>query len=301
MMTSSKSTSRTQSTFIITCRLLPSVSFEKLQFKVRIGDDYTIDIQDDLAWVTFQANTDTWEDKRDKGFQYLRSILSAATLLVTFPFDFELIQWIEDKPRSDPESGQYVLGKLEGKDFVVQRTPPRVTKEHLRKGYGYLVIGELNTYFRMAMLDYSVALSMAKEAMVFCARSVEWVEQYFRDLHRRDSNAKKEQARTILKRELCFPPSHLSKFFQIANETTIARHARPQDQVRTPAMGEIRYCVLLCMALLDRFGLYVWYQNKQLLHANLPFPSNFDLPSKFSEDNDALQNDLNKILSGEVA
>ncbi|MBI4299140.1 MAG: hypothetical protein HY666_05200 [Chloroflexi bacterium] len=282
------------SQFIVTCRLLPQGSFREIDLKINLGDRCQFSFKDDLVWIMFESDSKEWLAKTQQGLEDLRTIISTLTLQVGYPYDFEPIQWIEDKPAPNPASRNYVLGKLGA--IVSRRDAPVITTEQLRKGRAYLILSEIAPHFRLAMLDYRLALSIPEEAIVFCARSLEWVEQYFDALKRSQSGlatSRKTTSRDVMIRELMIPKSHVTRFFTIANNITIARHVKDPQKVRRPTLQEQRFSIYLTRVVLDRFGTYVTLKEQGRLREHLPLPRGFDMMEEFKNANVGLADLLN--------
>ncbi len=274
-----------RSQFITTFRLKPERSFAALQAKVTTGDGYELSFQNDLVWIRFEATSDEWLTKLNTSRQSLRTILAILTIQTEYPFDLEAIQWIEDKPRDKDGNANYVLGRL-GPELSAQNEPPPVTLEHIQKSEIYAHLASANPHYRYALLDYSLALSMIREAIVFCARSSEWVEKYF---HTRDK----------MRNALKLPAKYLSQFFKIANETVIARHA---GATRPPTINEIRYCVVFNRILLDRFAAIIRYSQSKTLPPRWAYPKEEKSPlEQFEDKNPSLHVTLGQILTGKLS
>ena len=148
-----------KSRFIASYRLTPSRPFAGVKFQFDSSDGYQLSFHDDMVWVGFDASPEEWQAKLDVGRQALKTLLAILTIQVEYPFELEVIQWIEDKPRDETGNRQYFLGRL-GPDFVVQKEAPPVTNDHLRKGEIHAHLASHSPYYRYALLDYSVALSL---------------------------------------------------------------------------------------------------------------------------------------------
>ncbi|GEM_PF-3831802 len=281
------------SRFIVTCRLEPQHSFTGIDLKINLADRYEFSFKDDLVWIVFEAHPNEWLARIQQGLEDLRTIICTLTLQVEYPYDFEPIQWIEDKPAPDPASRDYILGKLGL--LVSRRDAPVVTTEHLRKGAAELILSEFVPQFRMAMLDYRLALSIPEEAIVFCARSLEWVEQYFDALKRSQplAPARKTRSRDIMIRELMIPKSHVTAFFTIANDTTIARHAKDPGRTRRPTLAEQKFSIYLTRVVVDRFATYIIVTKQETLKEHLPSQPGFDMKAAFKDANAGLTEFLN--------
>lgn len=291
-----------KSRFIATFRLKPSRSFAGLQAQINWGD-YELSFQDDIVWIGFDATSEVWLRQLNVGTQVLKTVLAVLTIQTEYPFDLEPVQWIEDKPRNETSGAKYVLGRL-GPDLVVrvQKEPPLLGVDHIRKGEIHVHLASHNAYYRYALLDYSVALSLPVEAIVFCARSVEWVESYFDAIKRSSSRKKGPSARELMERELKLPNAYLAQFFRIANDTVIARHAGDTARVRSPEIKEIRFCVFFNRVVLDRFGDYLWHLSSNDLPPAWKYPQSELSPIRlFEAKNSGLAKSLRQILSGELS
>lgn len=287
-----------KSSFIVSFRLKPTQAFTGLQAKITTGDGYELSFHGDMVWIRFDAASDEWLRRLDIGRQALRTLLAILTIQTQYPFDLEPIQWIEDKPRDESGSVNYVLGRL-GPDLTVQTEPPSITIEHVQKSEIYAYLASSNPYYRYALLDYSVALSFPREAIVFCARSLEWVESYFDTINQSLSKEAKVGARNLMRDKLKLPRKYLSQFFTIANETVIARHA---GAPRSPKIEEIRFCVFFSSIVLDRFGGYIRYSQSKSLPPRLTYPTDEKPPSDlFKDKNPGLTQSLKQILSGQLS
>ena len=244
-----------QSQFISSFRLKPEKSFADLKAKFITKDGYEFIFQNDIVWVRFEATPDVWVNKLNIARQSLRTILATLTIQTEYPFDFEPIQWIEDKPRDKEGDANYVLGRL-GPELSIQNEAPPITLEHINISAIYAHLAGINPHYKYALLDYSLALSIPREAIVFCARSSEWVKNYF-------------GTRDKMRKGLVLPQKYLNQFFQIANDTVIARHAKP---TRPPTISEIRYCVIFNRFLLDRFSVNIWHSQSKALPPDLAYP-----------------------------
>jgi hypothetical protein len=250
-----------RSQFVATFRLKPERSFAALRAKLTTKDGYELSFHDDMVWIRFDATPNDWLRRLDIGKQALKTLLAILTIQTEYPFDLEPIQWIEDKPRDESGHVNYVLGRL-GPDLVIQINPPSITIEHVQKGEIYAHLASSNPYYRYALLDYSFALSLPREAIVFCARSLEWVERYFKTINQSLSKEAKVGARNLMRDKLKLPRKYLTQFSKIANKTVIARHAGAS---RPPKIEEIRFCVFFSRIVLDRFGGYIWYSQSKSL------------------------------------
>ena len=235
--------------------------------------------------IRFVAKSDEWITLLNICRQSLRTILAILTIQTEFPFDLEPIQWIEDKPRRKKDDVNYVLGRL-GPELSVQDEPPIVTLEHIQKSEIYAHLASVNPHYRYALLDYSLALSIPREAIVFCARSSEWIKNFF---------GTRDKMRNALK----LPRKYLEQFFKIANETVIARHA---GATRPPTINEIQYCVIFNRILLDRFAAIIWYSQSNNLPPRWVYPKDEMAPlEQFEDKNAGLRKDLGQILTGELS
>lgn len=289
-----------KSRFIASFRLRPSRSFAGLHAQINTKDGYELSFQDDMVWLGFDAISDEWLRQLDTGRQALTTLLAILTIQTEYPFDLEPIQWIEDKPRGESGTAHYVLGRLG--NLVVQREPPSVTIDHIQKGEIYIHLATRNPYYRYALLDYSVALSLPQESIVFCARSVEWVESYFNTINRSLSKEAKVGARKLMRHKLKLPTKYLGKFFKIANETVIARHVGDPSNTRPPKIEEIRFCVVFNRIVLDRFGGYIWYSMSNDLPSQWRYPADEKPPGNlFEAKNLGLSQMLEQILSGQLS
>lgn len=287
-----------KSQFIATFRLKPERSFTSLQAKFTTKDGYEFSFRGDMVWIRFDATSDEWQRQLGIVRQVLRTLLSILTIQTEYSFDLEPIQWIEDKPRDESDIPNYVLGRL-GPDLAVQIDPPSITVEHIGKSEIYAHLASINPYYRYALLDYSVALSFIREAIVFCARSTEWVESYFKIINQFLPKATKVGARNLMRDKLKLPNKYLNQFFKIANETVIARHA---GATRSPTVEEIRFCVILNRIVLDRFGGYIWYSQSKKLPVRWAYPKNEKpLSDQFEDKNPGLTQNLEQILTGQLS
>lgn len=289
-------TEQAKSRFIVSFRLRPAHAFAGLQAKIITGDKFELSFREDMVWLLFDATSDEWVRQLETGKQLLRTVLSVLTFQTEYPFESEPIQWIEDKPRNGDAGANYVLGKLG--DLTAQRKTPSVTLADIRKGEIHFHLASLNLYYRYSLLDYSLALSIPVEAIVFCARSVEWIESYFQSAKQSVSN-NGTPARKAMRDGLRLPDKYLTKFFTIANDTVIARHGHKIQTIRPPNIEEVRFCVFFSRIVLDRFGCYIWYL-KTDLPVGLAWPERQKSPySLFEENNPSLVQHLHEILGGE--
>jgi hypothetical protein len=258
-----------------------------LQAKIATGDGYELYFHDDMVWVEFDATSDEWLQRLNIGRQALKTILAILAIQTKYAFDLEPIQWIEDKPRGEAGTANYVLGRL-GPDLTIQAEPPSVKIDHIQKGEIYIRLASHNAYYRYALLDYSAALSFPNESIVFCARSVEWVEKHF-------------GTHLLMKNGLILPKKYVTQFFKIANATVIARHAGDPERIRSPKIEEIRFCVAFNSVVLDRFALYLWHSLSGQLPQQWKYPVDEKPPSELLGANNAsLIRMLRQILSGEL-
>lgn len=287
-----------KSSFIVSFRLKPTQSFAGLRAKITTGDGYELSFH--MVWLRFDSASDEWLRQLDIGKQALRIILAILTIQTEYPFELEPIQWIEDKPRNESGAANYVLGKLG--DLTAQRETPSVKINHIRNGEIHIHLATINPYYRYALLDYSVALSIPQEAIVFCSRSVEWIESYFDTINRPLPQKEKIGARRRMRDNLNLPDKYLTKFFTTANDTVIARHGHKIKTIRPPKIEEIRFCVFFNRIVLDRFGGYIWYSQSKSLPSRLKYPKDEKPPSAlFEEKNPGLTQDLKQILSGKLS
>lgn len=277
-----------KSKFIASFRLKPSKSFAGLQAKIVTGDGYELSFQDDMVWVQFEATSGEWLQRLNIGRQALKTILAILAIQTEYAFDLEPIQWIEDKPRDKASEANYVLGRL-GADLTVQKEPPSVKIDDIRRGGIYFHLASHNARYRYALLDYSVALSFPHESIVFCARSVEWVKSHF-------------GTRTLMRNELFLPREYVTQFFKIANETVIARHAGDPRRIRSPNIEEVRFCIVFNRVVLDYFALYLWHSLSSDLPQRWKYPADEKSPVELLEARKAgLTKMLGQILSGELS
>lgn len=287
-----------RSQFVATFRLKPERSFAALRAQFTTNDGYEFSFHDDMVWIRFDATSDEWLRRLNVARQGLRTLLAIVTIQTEYSFDLEPIQCIEDKPRDESGSANYILRRL-GPDLAVQIEPPSITIEHIQKGEIYAHLASSNPYYRYALLDYSVALSFPQEAIVFCARSSEWVESYFEIVKQSPSEKANVHARDLMRIKLKLPRKYLTQFWKIANDTVIARHA---GAPRSPKIEEIRFCVFFSRIVLDRFGAYIWYSQSKSLPQRWKYPEDEKSPSElFEAKNSSLTDSLKQILSGELS
>jgi hypothetical protein len=290
-----------RSRFIASFRLKPSRSFAGLQAQITTGDGYELSFRDDMVWIRFDATSDEWLRRLDVGTQALKTLLATLTIQTEYPFDLEPIQWIEDKSRDETRTANYVLGRL-GPDLTVQKEPPPVRIDSIQKGEIHAHLASHNAYYRYGLLDYSVALSLPWESIVFCARAVEWVESYFDVIKRSLPKQRGLGARKLMKDKLKLPGKYLDQFFTVANETVIARHAGDPNRIRSPKIDEIRFCVFFSRVVLDRFGLYLWHLLSSHLPAQWKYPPDERPPAELLEaNNPSLIKSLEQILNRELS
>ncbi|MFC1919598.1 hypothetical protein ACFLWX_02260 [Chloroflexota bacterium] len=288
-----------KSSFIVSYRLKPTQSFEGLNVKIAMGGKYELSFRDDMVWLRFDATSTEWLNSLRGGKEILRTLLAVLTIQTEFPFELESIQWIEDKPRGETGEANYILGRL-GPDLTAKREPPSIKTEHIHQGEIYIHLAGLDMFYRYALLDYSVAMSIPLESIVFCARSVEWAESYFDAVKKRLRT--REHTRTLMKKSLCLPSKHVNNFFKIANETVIARHSGDPSEIRLPKIEEIRFCVFFNRVILDRFAGHLWYELSNRLPKRMKYPKDMKPPIElFNENNPKLTDSLTQILSGELA
>lgn len=296
----SKIPNQQKSRFIVSYRLKPSQPFSGLQAKISTGDGYELDFRDDMVWIGFDATSDEWLHSLDIGRQALRTLLAILTIQTEYAFDLEPIQWIEDKPRDEVGTANYVLGRL-GPDLTVQKEAPTIRTEHFHKGEIYVHLASRNAYYRYALLDYSLALSFVQESIIFCARSVEWIEKYFKVL-KESLPKQKQHTRTLMRNELSLLDKYLTQFSTIANNTVIARHGGDPNKVRPPKIEEIRFCIFFSRVVIDRFSSYLWYSLSNSLPSRWKYPRDEKSPSElFKAKNSSLTKSLEQILSGKLS
>ena len=290
-----------KSRFIASFRLKPSQSFADLQAQITTGDGYELSFRDGMVWIGFDATSDEWRRQLDIGTQTLRTILATLTIQTHYPFGFEPIQWIEDKPRYETGTANYVVGVLRP-DLIVQKEPPPVEIAHIRNAEIYAHLSSRNAYYRYALLDYSVALSLPEESIVFCARSVDWVERHFDAIKQSSPERTKSATRELMKGELKLPGKYLTKFFKTANETVIARHTGDLNKIRSPKIEEIRFCIFFSHEVLDRFCGHLWHSLSNELPSEWKYPADAQPPSElFEAKNSSLTKILKQILNSELS
>ena len=288
------------SQYFVTYRLKPSDSFEEFgDLEITFEKGYKLLLKRDLAWISFEAGSEDWENKRDEGFSLLETCLSAVALIKEYPFGVEQIQWIE-AGREGTEA-KYILGRLAPIEPVAQAKPPNVTAEDFHRARQFVILAEMNPFFKRAIIDYSVALGFLQEGVIFLARVLELMESHFRVSYQGQRAGKKMlKARDVMRNALCLPDKELNTFHRIANETILARHARNLSQLRAPAVEELKFCVVFCRTALDRFASYLLYENRDMLRQEVSFPNDFNLAQEFIKNNADLQQLLRSILSGEL-
>ena len=193
------------STYILTCRVKPGEVLKDINFKFNFEGGYIIDFVHDLAVVTFDAVEGDWDQKREQAYKYLETIISGITLQVEYPFEIEPIQFVQDKPRDEVDSKSFLYGKLGPLEPIIQASPPIVTNKHFQQASFFVAVSELEPYFRMAMVDYRAAQRFPPESIVFCARALEWAEEYFEQTTGSGAGGANQSARDIMRRELCLP------------------------------------------------------------------------------------------------
>lgn len=284
------------SQFFITYRLIPATAFQELDAapRVKFDDGYELQFSRDLAWVSFEASSTDWEKKRAEGVFRLRTYLSAVTLIKQYTFGAEPIQWVEI--RQQKGEPKYILGRLSSDEPVAKAKPPPVTADDFRKVGGYAILSGINPFFRRAMIDYSVALSFMREGVVFLSRAIEAVEGYFMVTQPVPPSGKRRQkSRDLMRKALCLPNKELIRFFTIANETTLARHAKSLNQFPAATEEELRFCAVFCRTVIERFARYLQYENRDSLKKELPLPDGRNPIQEFKEQNVLFQQVLASI------
>jgi hypothetical protein len=290
-----------KSKFIASFRLKPSQSFAGLQAHIIMGDGYELSFRDGMVWIRFDATSDEWRRRLDIGTQTLRTILAILTIQTQYAFGFEPIQWIEDKPRDETGTANYVVGVLRP-DLIVQKEPPPVGIAHIRNAEIYAHLSSRNAYYRYALLDYSLALSLPQESIVFCARSVDWVKSHFDAIKQSLPERTKSATRELMKGELKLPGKYLNRFFKIANETVIARHTGDPNRIRPPKIEEMTFCVVFNRMVLERFGLHLWHSLSNELPSQWKYPADAQPPSElFEAENSSLTKILKQILNSKLS
>jgi len=289
-----------KSRFIASFRLKPSRSFAGLEAHITTGDGYELSFRDGMVWIGFDATSDEWRRQLDIGTQTLRTILAILTFQTQYAFGFEPIQWIEDKPRDATGTANYVVGRL-GPDLLVQKKPPSVGIDHLHNAEIYAHLSSRNAYCQYALLDYSLAISLPREAIVFCARSVDWVESHFGAIKRSLPERTKLDKRELMKGELKLPGKYLKIFFKTANETVIGRHTGDPNKIRPPKIEEIRFCIFFNSMVLDRFCAHLWHSLSNDLPSQWKEPADAQpLSELFEAHNPTLTRILKQILNSKL-
>ncbi len=286
-----------ESQFVATYRLSPAESFKGVDIHLELKD-VNVFVKADLAWLQFEAPPDQWSIRLQEAAGSLRTILAILTIQVEYPFEVEAIQWIEDK-RAAQGQPSYVLGNLRA-GAGVQAPPPLLEGQHFAKGAIYAHIAIRNPYYLHAVLDYASALAVPSEAIVFHARSVEWLEHHFKN-QAKLTGATKVDKRALLRQGIKLKKAHLEEFFKIANETVIARHAGDPALIRRPTREEIGFCRVLTRGVIDRFAGHIWYEISESLPDTLKWPDDEPEPGVlFASDSDRLNENLGRIFSGEL-
>ena len=96
------------------------------------------------------------------------------------------------------------------------------------------------------------------------------------------------------------PNKELKRFFTIANETTLARHAKKPAQFRAATEVELRFCVVFCRMALDRFANYLLYENRDMLGQQVSLPNDFKPEQEFTKKNASFRKALRDILAGDL-
>ena len=270
-----------KSTFIVTYRLKPEQSFAGLKYQLSTVGGYTLTFDSDILWITFDAYSKDTLNEMNKVSEILRDVLAILTFQIKHPLDFDLISYVEDKPRETVFERSYGVARL-----GTPVEPPKVTATHIEHGTLFNQLVNYSRHFRYAIHDYSVALSLGREAIVFCARSVEWIQGYF-------------QSRKLMKKSLCLPEKHLRLFFKLANETVIARHAGNPEDRRLPTLEEIRFSIVFTREIvLERFRIYLWYELSREDPPKAEYPEEMSPPSEYFEaENAVFSEELEMILS----
>lgn len=251
-----------KSRFIVTCRLKPSEVFTGLEHQIVTSRNCKLTFQGDLLWAEFDAHSDDSIDDMNRLDELLRDLLSVMTFQVKHPLEYELVSFIEDKPRGETGIRHYQVGRLGLSPEV-----PRVTSKHLDDGSVMTILLDYCLHLRRAMLDYSIALQYAREAIVFCARSVEWVERYF-------------DGRDTLRKSLAVPRRRLNQFFEMANDAVIARHAGDPQEKSEPTLKDIEFSVKFTReVVLERFFLYLWHKLAGEDPTKVEYPLDWPPPS----------------------
>ena len=234
-----------KSRFIVNYRLRSEQSFAGLEYQFStVGEHgYRFTFRGNMLWVEFDAYSTDVLSEMNKAEEMLRDVLAILSFQVKHPLlDFDMLSYIEDKPRDTVDARNYGLGLVKPPD-----EPPRVTDSAFKHGNHITQLADRAPHFRRAIYDYSNSLSLPREAILFCARSVEWVKIYFKN-------------RNLMRGSLCLPAKYLNLFFKLANNTVIARHAGSPDKVRPPQLNEIEFSVVFTReVVLERFQYYLWY------------------------------------------
>ena len=268
--------------FVCTYRFGPTESFRGIDFTIEHHGGYRFVFKDDMVWVTFQAPSTEWDDRRAFIERYIEFVSGLLTMQLMYAFDIEPIQWTE-RQVVEPGHVNYVLGRMNRTEPVTRIDAPGVTNQELRRSFGYLVFAELAPELRLAVLDYRLAHLFPREAVVFVARTLEWIERYFKA--NAPADGRKATGRDRMRWALKLRKRQLDTFHRIANETTIARHA--VGHPRRPTLGEQRYCLVLVSDVLDRFTLYLWSRHRNALANIFEFPQEMDLDAEFEQRNAA--------------
>lgn len=252
-----------ESRFIVTCRLKPSEAFTGLEHQIVTSRDRKLTFQGDLLWVEFDAHSDDLINEMNRLDEFLRDFLSVMTLQVKHPLEYELLSYIEDRPRGETGIRHYEVGRLgPGPE------PPIVTKKHVDDGMVTTILLDYCPHSRRAMLDYYAALLYAREAIVFCARSVEWVEKYFGN-------------RDIMQKSLVIPQKYLTDFFKLANDTAIARHAGDPLNKFEPNLKDIEFAIKFNReVVLERFFLFLWHKLAREDATRVEYPDDWPPPDE---------------------
>ena len=278
--------------FVCTYRLGPAESFRRIDFTIEHHGGYRFTSKEDMVWVTFQAPSPEWEEHRAFIEQYIEFVSGLLTMQLMYAFDVEPIQWTE-RQVVEPDHVNYVLGRMNRTEPVTRIDAPRVTNQELRRSFGYLVFAELAPELRLAVLDYRLAHLFPREAVVFVARTLEWIERYFKV--NAPDDGRNATGRDRMRQALKLRRRQLDTFHRIANETTIARHA--VGQPRRPTLGEQRYCLVLVSDVLDRFALHLWSRHRDALAGIFEFPQDMDLDAEFEQRN--AERNPEDLLEGE--
>ncbi len=270
-----------KSRFIVNYRLKPEKSFSDLEYQFSTAGGYRLTFNGDIVAVEFDAHSKDRLNAMNKASEMLRDLLAILTFQIKHPLEFDLLSYIEDRPRDTVDARSYGLGRQ--KEYP---EPPEVTATHIKHGASITRVAHHSPHFRYAIHDYSVALTLGREAIVFCARSVEWVKKYF-------------QTRRVMKKSLCLSEKHLRLFLELANSTVIARHAGDPNEIRLPKLQEIEFSLVFTREMvLDRFGMYLWYKLSKEEPKQLEYPEDWKPPSEiFRATNSSLTKELQTILS----